>query len=176
MGNESRDIGVFQDPSGSGILLSEDRKNGLHIYQLGHDYLSVERLLSTTLKDDGSHGYESPVLIYQDGLYYLFGSDLTGWNTNDNKYSTAESLQGPWSAWRDFAKPGSRTFDSQVSVIVPVSGSERTTHIYIGDRWNRSDLFNSRTVVLPIEIQAGKAQLSWHETWSLDLSTGVVSH
>jgi hypothetical protein len=174
LGNISRDIGVFQDPSGLGILLSEDRENGLHLYRLAPDYLSVESILSTTLKADGSHGYESPTLVLHDGLYYLFGSDLTGWNTNDNKYATATSLEGPWSAWRDFAPAGTCTFDSQVSVIVPVAGSEQTSYVYIGDRWNKDDLFNSIPVILPITIGGGDAILEWHDSWSIDTLTGTT--
>lgn len=168
LGNSSRDIGVYQEPSGLGVLMSEDRENGLHLYRLAPDYLSVESVLSTTVKNDGSHGYESPALVFQDGLYYLFGSDLTGWNMNDNKYATAKSLEGPWSEWRDFAPAGSRTFDSQVSAVVPVIGGDNHSHIYFGDRWNQHDLYNSLPVILPISIGGGRASLRWHEEWSID--------
>lgn len=51
LGNLSRDIGVFQQ-DGVGYLLSEDRENGLHIYRLAPDYLSVESIVATTLKGD----------------------------------------------------------------------------------------------------------------------------
>jgi beta-xylosidase len=168
MGNSSRDIGVYQEPSGLGVLMSEDRENGLHLYRLASDYLSIESVLSMTLKNDGSHGYESPALVCVDGLYYLFGSDLTGWNMNDNKYATANSLEGPWSEWRDFALPGSRTFDSQISTVVPVLGSNSVSHVYIGDRWNQHDHYNSLPVILPISIGGGHASLIWREEWELD--------
>lgn len=168
LGNLGRDIGVYQEPSGLGVLMSEDRENGLHLYRLAPDYLSVESVLSTTLKNDGSHGYESPALVRVDELYYLFGSDLTGWNMNDNKFATAGSLEGPWSEWRDFAPSGSRTFDSQVSAVVPVLGSSSVSHVYIGDRWNQHDLYNSLPVILPISIGGGHASLSWRDEWGLD--------
>lgn len=167
LGNSSRDIGVYQDSSGLGVLMSEDRERGLHLYRLAPDYLSVESVLSTTLKDDGSHGYESPALVFEDGLYYLFGSDLTGWNTNDNKYATATSLEGPWSEWRDFAPVGSRTFDSQISSVVAVAGGDHLSHVYFGDRWNQHDLYNSIPVILPISIGGGSATLHWHDEWSI---------
>jgi hypothetical protein len=166
LGNLSRDIGVYQE-DGAGYLLSEDRDHGLHIYRLADDYLSVAELVATTLKDDGSHGYESPALVRHDGLYYLFGSDLTGWSTNDNKVATAESLSGPWSPWSDIAPPGSATFDSQVSTIVPVSTVAGERHVYVGDRWNRHDLERSAAVWLPARIGGGEATLEWRESWTL---------
>lgn len=30
----------------------------------------------------------------------MFASQETGWSSNDNMYSTATSLSGPWSAWK----------------------------------------------------------------------------
>lgn len=164
LGNESRDIGVFQE-DGVGYLLSEDRINGLHIYQLSDDYLSVEAIISTTLKADGTHGYESPTLIKDTNTYYLFGSDLTGWSANDNKFSTSPSLGGPWADWRDFAPAGSATFDSQVSVVIPIDTALGIRYVYAGDRWHRDDLFNSKAVWLPLVISNNNASLLWNDNW-----------
>ncbi|KIR62174.1 hypothetical protein TK50_27160 [Micromonospora haikouensis] len=175
LGNESRDIGVFTDDDGTSYLMSEDRPHGLHLYRLSPDLLTVDELVSTTLTPAGTHGYESPTMVRHDGLYYLFGSDLTGWSTNDNKYATATSLSGPWSDWADFAPPGSATFDSQVSVVVPVQGTERTSHVYVGDRWIRDDLFHSAPVWLPIDIGDGRARLRWRDCWTIDPHTGVIT-
>ena len=161
-GNVSRDIGVYQE-DGVGYLLSEDRENGLHIYRLAEDYLSVYELVATTLKDDRSHGYESPALIRHDDVYYLFGSDLTGWSTNDNKVSTASSLTGPWSEWTDIAPPGTATFDSQISAVIPLDGED---YVYIGDRWRRDDLFNSPAVWLPLHIADRRASIRWVDEWA----------
>jgi hypothetical protein len=164
LGNLSRDIGVYQE-GGSGFLLSEDRENGLHIYRLREDYCGVERIIATLRQQDRPElGYESPTLIRRDGLYYLFGSDLTGWDLNDNKYATAPTLGGPWSPWRDFAPSGSRTFDSQVSVVLPVGDG----HVYIGDRWKREDLASSAPVWLPLRIENGHAEMIWRDDWNIE--------
>ncbi len=180
LGNVSRDIGVFADDDGVGYLLSEDREHGLHVYRLSPDHLGVEELVSTTLAPPsdhpaGPHGYESPSMVKADGLYYLFGSDLTGWSTNDNKYATAPSPAGPWSDWNDFAPAGSATFDSQTSVVVPVRGTLTTSHVYVGDRWNPGDLFRSAPVWLPIHLEAGRARLEWRDSWTVDPTTGAIA-
>ena len=168
-GLESRDIGVFQDEDGAGYLLSEDRTNGTHIYRLSEDYLSIVEDVACERGAGYTHGYESPTLVKRDDVYYWFGSQLTGWDPNDNLYSTAPELGGPWSQWRTFAPVGSRTFDSQCSVVLPLDAdafhSER--FLYVGDRWVPTDLGRSPTVWLPIEVGEGVAKLDWHEEWSL---------
>lgn len=164
LGNLSRDVGVYQE-AGVGYLLSEDRENGLHIYRLRDDYCGVDRLIATLRQQDRPEiGYESPTLVRQDGIYFLFGSDLTGWDLNDNRYATAPTLGGPWSHWRDFAPTGSRTFDSQVSVVLPVGDG----HVYIGDRWRREDLASSAPVWLPLRIENGRAEMIWRDEWSIE--------
>lgn len=164
LGNISRDIGVYQE-DGVGYLLSEDRENGLHIYRLRDDYLAVEEIVATLRQVPRPEiGYESPALVKHEGLYYLFGSDLTGWSTNDNKVATAASLAGPWSDWEDFAPAGSATFDSQVSAIVPVEGD---LFVYVGDRWQQDELYTSPAVWLPMRLNGGAVQMEWTDAWSL---------
>src|SRR5205807_3694591 len=92
LGQQSRDIGLFQDSDGSGYLLSEDRANGLRIDKLSADYLSVTG--SVALFAD----YEAPAMVRIGGTYYLLASHLSGWSANDNVYATATSLSGAWSA------------------------------------------------------------------------------
>lgn len=167
LGNISRDIGVYQE-DGVGYLLSEDRENGLHIYRLAEDYLSVESVVATLRQnpeDRPELAYESATLVKHEGLYYLFGSDLTGWNLNDNRYATAPSLAGPWSPWRHVAPPGSATFQSQVSVVVPLGGD---VFAYVGDRWQSEDLYHSPVVLLPLRISDGDAVLEWRDSWRIE--------
>ncbi|MFC7876581.1 family 43 glycosylhydrolase [Isoptericola sp. NPDC057391] len=180
LGHASRDIGVFADADGTGYLLSEDRENGLHVYRLTPDYLGVEEIVSTTLTPPsdhpaGPHGYESPAMIEHDGRYYLFGSELTGWATNDNKVAWAPSPAGPWSDWADVAPPGSATYDSQTSTVVTVRGTEATTHVYVGDRWDPDDLAHSAPVWLPVRVADGAATIEWLDAWTIDPVTGLVA-
>jgi hypothetical protein len=165
LGNISRDIGVYQE-DGVGYLLSEDRANGLHIYQLTADYLSVESTVMTLRqRSRPEFGYESPALVKHEGLYYLLGSDMTGWSLNDNQYATAPDLAGPWSDWADIAPRGSATFQSQVSTVVPLGDGR---FAYVGDRWQPEDLYHSPVVILPLQLHAARATLEWTDAWRLD--------
>lgn len=168
-GYESRDIGVFQDEDGTGYLLSEDRPHGTHIYRLSDDYLSIVEDVVCRKGKDYWAGYESPAMVKRDGIYYWFGSQLTGWECNDNMVSTATDLHGPWSEWHPFAPVGSRTFDSQCDVIVPLDDDQyhSTRFMYIGDRWRQSALGESPLVVLPIVLDGEDVALEWHTEWTI---------
>ena len=71
------------------------RGGGLHWPRLDLD-LSVSALVKTL------NQYESPAMVKIGGVYYLFGSHLTGWNTNDNQYATeaCNALSSLNSTWR----------------------------------------------------------------------------
>lgn len=164
LGNLSRDIGVFQE-DGIGYLLSEDRDNGLHIYRLRDDYLGVEAVVATLRQQARPEiGYESPTLVNHEGRYHLFGSDLTGWSMNDNMWTSAAALEGPWDPWQPIAAPGANTFESQVSVVAPVGDG----YVYIGDRWNPALLAESSAVWLPLRIDAGGVHLEWRDEWTIE--------
>ena len=164
-GNISRDIGVFQDEDGAGYLISEDREHGTHIYRLSGDYHSVVEDVACERGTNYEYGYESPTIIRHEGLYYWFGSQLTGWNCNDNMFATAADLHGPWSEWKPFTPLGSKTFESQCNLVMPLPDGQ---FLYIGDRWNPDDLGNSPTLWLPIRIGGGEAMLEWHDDWTYE--------
>jgi hypothetical protein len=176
LGFQSRDIGLFQDSNGTAYLLSEDRANGLRIDQLFSDYLSV---VSVNSSIGGSVAvlpdYEAPAMVKANGLYYLIGSHLTGWSTNDDVYATATSPSGPWSAFAAFAPAGTETYNSQSANIIPVVGSSGTTYVYAGDRWQTSGLGNSPLIWLPLTLSGRTAVTGWQNSWTLDSTTGTWS-
>ncbi|WP_182876720.1 lectin [Microbispora sp. H10670] len=168
LGFESRDLGLFKDDDGTAYLLTEDRAHGLRIDRLSADY--TQAVSTTAVLAD----LESPAMVKVNGRYFLFASHLTGWSTNDNAYATATSLSGPWSGFTTFAPNGSRTFDSQTSSVVPVTGSSGTTYVYVGDRWNPNDLNSSTPVWLPLSISGSTASMSaFYDSWTIDTATGT---
>lgn len=91
----------------------------------------------------------------------------------DNKYATATSLSGPWSAWADFAPSGTNTYNSQTNFILPVGN----TFIYMGDRWLSSNLMASTYVWLPLTISGATASLPTNYiNWVVDTSTGAYAN
>ncbi|OLN81133.1 hypothetical protein CCHL11_09529 [Colletotrichum chlorophyti] len=164
LGFQSRDIGLFKDDDGSAYLLTEDRPNGLRIDALTPDYLNVTHnvfLWNTRI--------EAPAILKRNGHYFMFGSKLTGWDPNDNVYSYATSLSGPWSAWQTFAPVGSRTFNSQTTFILPVGDN---TVIYMGDRWVSKNLMRSTYVWLPLSVSGTTVTLADRVNWTPNVGGG----
>jgi hypothetical protein len=169
LGHESLDDTLFQDGT-TGYFLSEDRANTkLQIYQLSDDYLTVSSLVATLPQ------YESPAVAKIGSTYYIFGSHLTGWATNDNQYATAPSMAGPWSAWKSFAPAGTNTCNSQVTFILPVVGRNSTTYVFLGDRWNSNNLTDSRYIWEPLTVTGTTVSLSCATSWQIDTTTGNAS-
>ncbi|MFC4588387.1 ricin-type beta-trefoil lectin domain protein [Sphaerisporangium corydalis] len=168
LGHDSLDDNLFLD-GGTGYFMSEDRTSQkLQIYRLSADFLSVAALVKTLDQ------YESPAMIKIGGTYYLFGSHLTGWSTNDNQYTTATSITGTWSAWRGFAPSGTNTCNSQTTSILPVSGTSTTGYVFMGDRWNSGNLADSRYVWEPLTISGTTVSMTCQSDWTIDTATGTI--
>jgi hypothetical protein len=116
--------------------------------------------------------YESPALIKHNGVYFMFASQLTGWNPNDNYYSTATSLSGPWSGWKKFADSGSNTYASQTTFVLPLGGGN---FMYMGDRWQSGNLMRSTYVWLPLSISGTTASMKNAVNWVLNPATGATA-
>jgi hypothetical protein len=167
-GHDSLDDNLFLDGT-TGYFLSEDRTNQkLQIYRLSADFLSVSALVKTL------NQYEAPAMAKIGSTYYLFGSHLTGWSTNDNQYATTTSITGTWSSFRSFAPSGTNTCNSQTTSILPVSGSSGTSYVFLGDRWNSGNLADSRYVWEPLTINGTTVSMSCQSSWTIDTATGTV--
>lgn len=176
LGQESRDIGQFLDDDGQAYLIFESRPTkGFFIARLSPDRLDVAEQVAFIPAP-----IEGGAIVRHEGLYYCIGSHLTGWWPNANKYLTAERLEGPWSDPKDFAPPESHTYGSQSTNLLKITGTEQTTVIYLGDRWNPYDLPDSRYLWHPLEIGGGKLELKpqgWLPgPWHIDVQTGGVTY
>jgi len=170
LGQESRDIGQFVDDDGAAYLIFEDRPFGFRIASLSDDYLTVEKEICLV-----TNHLEGGALVHYQGLYYVIGSHLTGWNPNSNVYATAKSLAGPWSEFADIASPELKTYGSQSSMLWKVTGSNTTTVIFMADIWKPRALWDSRYLWMPLQIGNGKVQLPAPKPWTLDVSTGEAT-
>ena len=167
--HESRDIGQFVDDDGTAYLIFEDRPFGFRIAKLSDDYLTVEKEVCLIPQH-----MEGGALVHYQGLYYVIGSALTGWNPNPNKYATAKSLSGPWSEFKDIAPPEKNTYGCQSTMLWKVVGTKTTTVIFMGDIWKPRTQWDSRYLWMPLQIGDGKLWLPEPKPWALDIKTGEV--
>ncbi|RSL90323.1 hypothetical protein CEP51_000780 [Fusarium floridanum] len=159
LGFESRDIGVFVHDDDKAYL----RPDGLRFYELSNDYLSATKMLHLFPEH-----LESPAMIKRNGVYYLFASQLTAWELNDNMYTTSTSLTGPWEPWKLFAEAGTATYGSQVTFVLDLGSSV----LYMGDRWEYPPLPRSTYVWLPLSIKDRTVALENVDSFILDVATG----
>jgi hypothetical protein len=168
LGHDSLDDNLFLDGS-TGYFMSEDRTNKkLQIYRLSANFLSVTSLVQTLSQ------YEAPAMVKVGGRYYLFGSHLTGWSTNDNQYTTSTSIAGSWASWHSFAPSGTNTCNSQTTSILAVSGSSTTSYVFLGDRWNSGNLADSRYIWEPLTISGTTISMTCRSSWTIDTASGAV--
>lgn len=109
-------------------------------------------------------------MIKKNGVYFMFGSKLTGWDPNDNVYSTATKISGPWSSWKTFADSGSKTYTSQTNFILPLGDGA----VYMGDRWIKDNLMRSTYIWLPLQISGTTATMKNAVNWVPNVQTGAV--
>lgn len=171
VGAESRDMGLFQDDDAAQtayLLYASDNNQNFKISKLDTNYYGVA---SQTSVISGST-LESPGIVKRSGVYYLFASHTTGWDPNPNKFFTASSLAGPWSAQADIAPPATRTYFSQNAFDLPINSNFA---IYMGDRWRPSLLGSSRYMWFPLSWSSGKPQIVQADVWSINLSAGTYT-
>jgi hypothetical protein len=174
LNNDSRDMTVFRDDNGTAYLISATRVNAdLNIYQLTSDYLGVSSLVKTLWA--GSFR-EAPAMFKRNGVYFLLTSGATGWAPNQQKYATATSVSGTWSALQNIGD--TIGFASQTAYVLPIQGSQTTSYLYMGDRWAGAwggPVNDSQYVWLPLQFSSNTSMsMSWADTLTIDTATGTV--
>jgi hypothetical protein len=116
---------------------------------------------------------EAPAVFKSGGKYYLIASGCTGWKPNPAHAAVAKS---PWGPWEELGNPwvgeeANESFRSQSTFVLPVPGGA-PAFVFMADRWNQSDLPESRYLWLPLEFSAeGKPLLRYRQRWSLSHET-----
>ncbi|ONL94742.1 Arabinanase/levansucrase/invertase [Zea mays] len=181
---ESRDMTIFKDDDGKAYLIYSSEDNSeLHIGPLTDDYLDVTDVMRRLLI---AQHREAPALFKHEGTYYMVTSGCTGWAPNTALAHAATSVMGPWETLGNPCVGGnevfrSTTFFSQSTFVLPVPGLPGS-FIFMADRWNPSDLRDSRYVWLPLTIGGvpdeaadysfmfplwSRVSIYWHKRWRL---------
>ncbi|NEU61045.1 family 43 glycosylhydrolase [Paenibacillus sp. ALJ109b] len=173
---ESRDMTVFVDTDGTGYLITASRKNGgandtMAIFKMNTSYTGVESFVGWQFENAYR---EAPAVVKKGNRYYLFTSQAAGWYPNQGAYATASSMTGTWSALTPYGNPSA--FGSQIHDIATITGSNSTSYIYMGDRWNPLNLGEHKHIWLPLTLNDsnGTASLEWYNEWNIDAVTGTV--
>ncbi len=187
LGAESRDMTLFVDDDGKAYLLYSSEDNWtLYIAELNEDYTGLTGVYSRNYVDkNGSKGVyarEAPAIFKYNGSYYIISSGCTGWDPNVMGYSVTDNIRigmtkdggnGPFQM--DGLKnpcigtDANISFGGQSTFVLPVQGKEGC-FIYMGDKWNKNNLKDSRYQWLPIQIDREEKSLTiaWADSWKVE--------
>lgn len=167
---ESRDIGQFVDDDGSAYLIFESRPTkGFFIAKLTDDYMNVEKTAFINAPLEGG------AIVHYGNLYYVIGSHMTGWSPNPDVFATAPALAGTWTEFKDIAPPEAKTYNAQSTMLLKVAGSKKSIVIFMGDIWKPKELWDSRYLWMPLDMQDGSMHLPPPQPWLLNVKTGEAT-
>lgn len=169
-GEMSRDCTLFAH-GGHMYFLSASRDNAdMHCYRLQRDWLNVEKQVGSFWQGEYR---EAPALMEKDGRICCFSSYCTGWAPNQCKYAWTDDLEDGFGLLTEVGDE--TTYRSQPAFILPIEGSKKTSYIYVGDRWDGKDYFNSRYVWFPLAFKEdGSVEIVPCEELEIDLETGEL--
>jgi hypothetical protein len=169
MGIKSRDCNVFQDTDGKAYFVSTtDENTNLTLFELSTDYLDV--INSTRLTRFDGAAREAPAIVRIGNTYFLISSRCTGWDPNQATISYSTSLTSGWSAQTNIGN--SITYDTQAASILTIQGTEKTTYLYVGDRWQDPALFESKTIMFPITFSGTTCTFNYKQQFDINFLTG----
>lgn len=148
-GQMSRDMTVYIDPeSGKGyhIYSSEDNLT-LHIAELDSTY---ERHNGRYIRIfPGGHN-EAPAIFRHGGKYWMITSGCTGWQPNEARLMSADSIMGEWKQHPSPCRGdgAETTFGGQGTFVLQLNDG----CIFMADIWNPDNLADSRHIWLPISF------------------------
>jgi len=181
------DMSAYADETGAYVLAESG-----HVYTLSQDCHSWVSDKTYAAVNGSSGGAESPTVFKAGGTYYFIGSHKTGWRANNNFYSTAPSMSGPWTYQgflapvKDASDPVSdeRTWLSQSTWVAPVVGCMGTVYVYLGDHWDGTENttapgrhnYLATYVLQPLVFEGNEISLPvYHSSWKLDVGAGTWS-
>lgn len=162
----SRDMTLFKDDDGKAyhVYSSEENKT-LYISLLTDDYLKPSGKYTRNFIDQSR---EAPAIFKRNGKYYILSSGCTGWDPNHAEYAVADSVMGQWKVMGDpcSGKDANITFYGQSTNVLKVAGKE-DTYIAMFDKWNKTDLIDSRYIWLPITFNGDSIDIAWQDQWDI---------
>lgn len=167
-GQQSRDMTLFVDDDGKAYHVRSSESNSvIHISELTDDYLDFSGRYARAFV---GCKLEAPALFKKDGLYYIMGSECTGWRPNPGHTGVAPSIWGPWTELGNpcLDEDAETTYHSQSTFFIPVPG-KKGEFIYMGDRWKPENAIDGRYIWLPVEWQDGRPVLHWYDQWDLSI-------
>lgn len=166
--HDSRDQTIFKDADGKAYhFCATDMNTNINVALLSDDYLSTEQSPVTETKILNGLRLEAPAIIRTGDTYFGVFSGCSGWDPNPGHTAMATEILGYWTPGGNFCTDdgAETTYRSQSTFILKVPGHDNA-YIYMGDRWNTSDIgAKSEYVWLPLSLRSGYPTVRWRDSW-----------
>ena len=177
--HDSRDQTLFRDDDGKAYhFCSTNTNTDTNVALLADDYLTpttADTLILKKLKYEASS-------VYKVGeTYFGLFSGCTGWTPNRGRYAYTNDILGNWingttftdtdgSKGTNFAVDAGKdnTYQSQSAYVFKLNGIENA-FVYMGDRWNSSNVGASYVVWLPLSMRSGYPTVRWYDSWDVSV-------
>lgn len=169
---------VFTDPDTGISYLVYSYGRGRHIIYLSKigvkdgkvDLLDVNQIYK-------GKGREGNCMVKHNGKYYVFASNLYGWDSSYAYYLVADNIEGPYKPENKMLiTPGSYedyAHITQTGFFVNVKGSKQETVIYCGDRWaNFAGNGLGYNQWCPLSFEGDTPYFNSLNSWNFNESTG----
>lgn len=150
-------------------------RNKIYISEIGVKNGKID-LLDCTQVFSGA-GREGNCMVKHNGKYYLFASNLYGWDSSYAYYLVADDIRGPYRPENNMLiTPGSRedyAHVTQTGFFVNVKGSKQETVVYCGDRWaNFAGNGLGYNQWVPLSFDGETPHFNSLDSWDFDANTG----
>lgn len=170
-GQMARDMTLFVDDDEKAyhVYSSEDNLT-LHIAELTDDYQShTGRYIRVA---PAGHN-EAPAILKRNGTYWMITSGCTGWEPNEARMFSAESILGPWKQHPNpmRGEKSEVTFGAQSTYIQQVYG-KKDAYVFMADMWRPRFPIDGRYMWLPVRFENDIPHIEWSDSWNLNVFEG----
>lgn len=164
------------DTGKSYLVYSNGRgRNRIFISEIGVADRKID-LLDHTQIFRGA-GREGNCMFKYRGRYYMFASNLYGWDSSYAYYLVADDIRGPYLPENNMLiTPGSMddyAHVTQTGFFVNVKGSKQETVVYCGDRWaNFAGNGLGYNQWVPLSFDGKTPHFNSLDSWNLNAQTG----
>ena len=150
-------------------------RNKIYVSEIGVKNGKVDLLDCTQIFKGESR--EGNCMFKYNNKYYMFASNIYGWDSSHAYYLVADDIRGPYLPTNEMLITEGASEDyahvTQTGFFINVKGTEKETVIYCGDRWaNFAGNGLGYNHWFPLSFDGKTPYFNSLSSWNLDAKTG----